>query len=257
MAKYAKLPATIPANRDPDVERKIKRLGVEYFRHDGAAYYPPDGVGAEMIGTCTVLIGGPTREGLIDARTANSIASAVKACVNAKVQATTLWITGDEPACLQRDQILKIALENNVHTLVLVDPYLFFDPTDLIRLLTHCVDVVGAAVPRRVAGGGFRILKGESENRDEDTGLVEVRGMAASFLRLSRPAMEALWGASPEYRIGPRLVRAAFARPVVDGVLYDDGVWACKTLRENGFKIFLDPEIKLRATGEKVFDGNG
>lgn len=152
--------------------------------------------------------------------------------------------------------------------LVFVDNDVCWQAGALLRLVDHPVDVVAGLYPRREDLLGFpvNLLEGITVP-DPETGLLEVEGCAAGFLRITRQAADRMvehyaglvfnvapyadgkercpnneaWDVFGTYRIGRRKLQDDYA--------------FCRRWRDIGGKVWVDHSFPMGHFGLKMFTG--
>ena len=156
-----------------------------------------------------------------------------------------------------RNSLARDFLASRCDDLVFVDADIGFQSRDLIRLLTHDCDVVGGAYPKKSDIDEYPVALFPGEQRARN-GLLEVRGIATGFLRISRKAMQTLWDQSAEYAVrgdNQAPCRTIFERLIVNGARMSGDMAFCHKWREAGGKVYADPECYLEHRGEKSWTG--
>lgn len=171
---------------------------------------------------------------------------------------------------LLRAQIVAHFLADKSATdLVMIDSDIGWEPLGLQKLLSHDVDVVAGAYPKREEPLQFMFRSerdvGGDLVGDAATGLVEVWGMPGGFMRITRRAaekmrdhytseLEAVCSSAP----GGKLVRMfdPYWMNTEDGrmVLSEDYAF-CQRWRDIGGKVYMDASISLAHIGRKVYMG--
>lgn len=145
--------------------------------------------------------------------------------------------------------------------LLFLDADVGLPATGLISLLEHGKDVIGAPVPLKGRNAnGTRIFNiGKSVGEEGPLTINERIGTAA--LLLSRRTVDALVeDAKRDGRVyertgnlrgdeGPAVHFDIFRVGVVDAEYLSEDYWVCRTLRQLGFHIYVDPAITTRHHG--------
>ena len=158
-----------------------------------------------------------------------------------------------------RNSIISAFHERREYThLLFLDADVHLPHQGLHRLLSHRKDVIGAPVPLKGAGpdGGRVFNIGNAVG--EDGPLVITDRVGTAVLLLSRAAVDALIvEAKREQRVyepNPLMQGAGegaiqydvFRVGVVDGEYLSEDFWVCRTLRQLGYAIHVDPTIVIR-----------
>jgi hypothetical protein len=157
-----------------------------------------------------------------------------------------------------RNDLLAIAIESGVDDLIWIDSDVCWNPEWLFKLLSYPVDVVGGTYPKKndVVDWPVKVV-GNKIPIDPDTKLLEVDGLGTGFLRLSKKAMQALWGhENKEYHGVHGKAKWIFEVIVENGEVTGEDIVICHKLQACGFKIYLDPAMCCGHVGLKMYSGN-
>lgn len=210
--------------------------------------------------TRKVILGTPCLDGRPEAWYMNSVLQTVKLCAQQNIEIVPILMSYDAMIQRARNDLLKLALDAQVSDLLFIDDDEEWDPRWALALLGHNVDVVGAAVRKKSDDAELYNVMAPSPFIEEDraTGLWVVDGIGTGFLRLSRKALQALWGgaAALEYEEDGRVNRMVFNVAVVNRRLVSEDNFMCDSLRSAGFKIHVDPRFTITHIGMKKFAGS-
>jgi hypothetical protein len=162
-----------------------------------------------------------------------------------------------------RAVIVQKFLETKATHLVFVDTDVSWEKGALLKLVDHDEDFVGAAYPYRRDPIEYPL----SWDLDTDEvwanrkGLIEVWGLPAGLMCLSRAMLEKMVAAHPELMFLTTNTESKKAcglfEPYRDGEMkYGEDYSFCNRWRDLGGKIYLDPEIKTGHIGYKTFVGH-
>jgi hypothetical protein len=86
---------------------------------------------------------------------------------------------------------------------------------------------------------------------------LEVDGLGAGFLRLTRKALQALWDSNRPYTSNGKAGRW-ICEVIVgdDGEVVGEDIVICHKLVALGYKIYLDPLLTCSHIGQKQYQGN-
>lgn len=162
----------------------------------------------------------------------------------------------------------------NFTHLFYLDADMHLHADDLIRLLAHEKDVIGAPVALKGynAETGQPVYNTGKVLSKEDNGLITVDRVGTAVFMLSRKAVDALvqeaiktndvYFGNPHSRGDAQsdtLMYDCFKVGVVDkdfetaGDYLSEDYYVCNTLRRLGFDVFVDPNVKTRHNGMYVF----
>lgn len=186
---------------------------------------------------------------------------------------------GWETICKKRvgDSILPRARNNTLADflmepatdLICLDDDVSWDSDEVMRLLDAPVDFVAGIYPAKMDEPRYYVrYKQDSEIWADEHGLIEVEGVPAGFMRLTRGAVERLSMAFPHLQYDDDTVVGGRAWALFNYELRHNRFWGedyifCDRWREIGGKIYVDPMLTLHhhgkpdiKTGEKkVFTG--
>lgn len=177
------------------------------------------------------------------------------------------WTVHDEcgNALIADARALIVAqfLASDCDTLVFIDSDVSWEAGALLKLVDYPVDMVAGIYPQRKDPINYCVKwKGTGELwADPATGLLEVDGVPAGFMKLSRKQLEAMveqypdtefyvenapdqkaWALFCDYRIGKHKMGEDYA--------------FCRRWTDMGGKVWIDPEIKMGHIGNKTFVGH-
>lgn len=210
-----------------------------------------------------ILIGTPAYAGMVHLDYLQSVTGYIAA----GIRVTIAGVGNESLITRARNGILSRFHRSPNHThLLFLDGDVHLPAAGLLRLLSHEVDVVGAAVPLK----GFNSLGERMFNVGPSVGewgcMHEVQRIGTAALLLSRRAVNALVeDARQDGRVYPapfqRQVRGGppdldydvFQVGVVGGEYLSEDYWVCQRLRRLGFRVYVDPEIATRHQGITQF----
>ena len=211
-----------------------------------------------------VLIGTPAHDGRVDVHYALSLTRTARMAVERGIELRELFLAYDAIIQNARNDLVKLALENQFDDLIFIDGDQDWEPEWVFKLLEYPVDCVGAAVRKKTdqeerynvkaAMGALSILA------DKSTGLMSSHDMAlgTGFLRLSRRALQVLWDNSEKYTAFQGRSQGAWIfdiRPV-NGELVGEDTHVSDKLRQHGIQTWLAPGMTCGHIGSKRFVGD-
>lgn len=162
-----------------------------------------------------------------------------------------------------RALIVAQFLDSKADTLVFIDSDVSWEAGALLKLLDAPVDMVAGIYPQRKDPINY-CVKWQNKPElmaDPSTGLLEVDGVPAGFMKLSRKQLESMveqypdsefyvesapnqkaWALFADYRIGKHKMGEDYA--------------FCRRWTDMGGKIWINPEIKMGHCGFKTFNGH-
>jgi hypothetical protein len=177
------------------------------------------------------------------------------------------WTVHDEcgNALIADARALIVAqfLASDCDTLVFIDHDVAWEAGALLKLVDAPVDMVAGIYPQRRDPINYCVkwLNKDELWADPETGLLEVAGVPAGFMKLSRKQLEAMveqypdtefyvenapnekaWALFADYRIGKHKMGEDYA--------------FCRRWTDMGGKVWINPEIKMAHIGNKTFQGH-
>jgi glycosyltransferase involved in cell wall biosynthesis len=202
-----------------------------------------------------VLIGTPCHDGKVHCRWANSFGETVRLGKEIGVEVYPLYIPGNAMIHSARNEIIQQFLQSGFDDLVFIDADISWVPKDFFKLLNHSVDVVGAtyAYKKNELQFVLKTLDGKVPKMEEN-GLMLVQGLGMGFFRLTKKAVQQLWGISEPYKRSgsEQEFRRVFDFGIRDGEEVGEDIWMCLKLPE----VWLDPTIILEHSGDRQHFGN-
>jgi len=204
-----------------------------------------------------ILIGTPCYDGKIEVWYAHSLRTTERLGAEKGIEFTPVYMSYDSLVQRARNDLVQLAITGGFDELFFIDADMRWEAEWAIELLGHDVDVVGAAYRKKTDDQELYTIKTKYPVPiDIKTGLWIVEGLGTGFLRLSKKALLALWGASEEYTNEGKSCRWVFDVFPVDGELMGEDMIACEKLRQLGFNIYMDPSFTPIHIGVKQYYGN-
>lgn len=160
-----------------------------------------------------------------------------------------------------RALIVSQFLASNCDTLVFVDSDVSWEKGALLKIIDAKVDMVAGIYPQRRDPINYCVKWINKPDLVAVDGLLEVEGVPAGFMKVSRSQIEKMieqypdsefyveaapnkkcWALFADYRIGKHKMGEDYA--------------FCKRWTEMGGKVWIDPEIKMGHVGNKTFQGH-
>jgi len=162
-----------------------------------------------------------------------------------------------------RALIVAQFLASDCDTLVFIDSDVVWEAGALLKLVDYPVDMVAGIYPQRKDPINYCVkwLDKPELHADPETGLLEVAGVPAGFMKLSRAQLERMveqypdtqfyvatapnetaWALFADYRIGKHKMGEDYA--------------FCRRWTDMGGKVWIDPEITMGHVGYKTFSGH-
>lgn len=169
---------------------------------------------------------------------------------------------------LRAQIVAHFLADKDATDLVMIDSDVGWEANGLSYLLDHDVDCVAGAYPKREDPIKFMFRSamddGKGLSGDAGTGLIEVWGMPAGFIRMRRPMLERMAahytdlnaldnnvpGGTVCRMFDPYWIRT----PTGNRVLAEDYAF-CERWRDIGGKVHMDASISMAHVGTKAYAG--
>lgn len=163
-----------------------------------------------------------------------------------------------------RALIVEQFLASDATDLVFIDSDVSWEAGALVRLVDHPVDFVAGIYPQRrdpIAYCVQWLQEHQDLPFDPKTGLIEVMGVPAGFMRMRRAMLERMieqYTDTAFYcEVAPNQTAHALFDPGRIGKLkFGEDYSFCKRWRDIGGQVWIDPEIRMGHCGYKTFMGS-
>lgn len=161
------------------------------------------------------------------------------------------FLSGCSHPAVGRNQLAQAFMDSNCDRLVFLDSDVTWQIGDILKIAHYPVDFVGGCYRFKKPGEEYPIhwlpdpdLKGLHSN---SLGLIEVAALPGGFMSLSRNVFHQIRAAHPEraFNFQGHEMFGYFAMPLIDGQPSGEDGFFCKTWRDLGGEIFLDPMLEL------------
>ena len=205
------------------------------------------------------MIAAPSYDGTITVWHASALSETCKLGLTKEINVYCIYMSYDSLVQRARNDIVQLALDQEVDDLVFIDCDVDWTPEDFFKLLEYDVDVVGGIYPKKGDEEDYPVKALNQNLKFEENGLIEVEGIATGFLRLTRKALQTVSDDSIEYTEShkPKPIKMVFDITVDEkGELISEDIVFCRKWRKLGGKVWLDPSIKLSHVGTKRWNGD-
>lgn len=160
----------------------------------------------------------------------------------------------------ERNDLVKAFLQTDCTHMMMIDSDIAWNPTDIKKLVDYDEDFVAALYPARGPDKCF-LFRGlySDENKRMDVsekGLLPMEYIPAGFMLVKRHVLEKMIAHFPDLHYIPKDASLAhteghmlFATEIWNGEFWGEDYVFCRRAREAGFKIFIDPMIRLEHAG--------
>lgn len=172
--------------------------------------------------------------------------------------------TGNSMISHGRDLLCAKFLGDETATdLLFIDTDVTWEQGALVRLMEHPVELVAGIYPKRSDPLGFhaRYLDNPEIWADPETGLIEVKGVPAGFLRITRTCLEKMVAGYPQQRFADYNAPTGYGHALFENIHEGDDFFGedysfCERFRRIGGRCWVDPEISMGHIGQKTFKGS-
>lgn len=159
----------------------------------------------------------------------------------------------------ERNDMIKSFIASDCTHMLMIDSDIAWNPADIQKLINMEEDFVAALYPARGPDKCFlfRGIYGENKRMDVSSkGLLEMEYIPAGFMLLKRCVFETMQSHFPELHYIPKDESlkhtegyCLFNTEVWDGEFWGEDYVFCRRARQAGFRIWIDPTIKLDHAG--------
>jgi len=211
-----------------------------------------------------VYISIPCYSGRVDLGTMSCLFDEVFALNGAGIKVTLADERGNSMIAHSRSMICAKFMASEATDLFFLDDDVTWERGSMLKLLNYPVDVVAGIYPQRADPLAFHTRfmdKPELRADEEHPTLLEVEGVPAGFMRITRKCIEQMSLKFPEKRFADRHAPKGYAWALFDNIHEGDLYFGedysfCRRWRQIGGKVFVDPEIDMGHVGPKHFAGN-
>lgn len=211
-----------------------------------------------------VWIAIPAYTGQIHLGTMRSIIADMLALADRGDKVTIFDESGNAMIADCRGLIVAKFLESDATDLVFVDSDVTWEAGALLKLVDYPVEFVAGIYPQRKDPINYCVqwIANRSELwADPETGLLEVMGVPAGFMRCSRAMLEKMVAHYSDTAfhcdVAPNQTAHALFDPVRIGrVKFGEDYSFCKRWRDIGGQVWVDPQIRMGHVGYKTFVGS-
>lgn len=187
-----------------------------------------------------------------------------RSCLGLKEELTRVglnhdWLIGWNESLVHRARMAmaKAFLDSGHSHLMWLDADIEFEPQHVASLWNLETDIaVGCyAMKKRDAQWYAAWVNGELvKNLDQFEGPVEVDYAGTGFMLIRREVIEKLASEADTYE-GPNgeQTPAIYMTPIHNGVLESEDYHFCRIAREAGFKVMMDPSVRLKHWGQYAY----
>lgn len=165
------------------------------------------------------------------------------------------WLTVRNESLVHRGRMEMTAsfLETDHTHMMWLDADIEFTTDDVGKLWNMDADIAVGVYPMKKPDACWYAawVNGELvKDLDRFDGPVEVDYAGTGFMLIKREVIQELVKSAPTFEgKDGRTVPALYMTPIVDGCLLSEDYFFCQTAREAGFKVMMDPSVRLTHWG--------
>lgn len=205
-----------------------------------------------------VLIGTPSYDGSVNVWFANSLLETIKMSSEKEIFIHAIYTSYDSLIQRARNSLFRIAIDQKYDDLFFIDSDVEWKAEDFFKILQRPEPIVGAALIKKKEDGldyGIKLLD-KNLNWSQDRKLIEVDGVGTGFLKISSFAFNKIWDISEPYISEDREERMICDLIIKNGDLISEDYVLCEKWKNLGYKVWIDPTIKLNHIGYKKYLGD-
>lgn len=184
-------------------------------------------------------------------------------CLNLKEELTKLgveheWLLGSNESLIHRGRMEMTAtfLKTKFTHMMWLDSDIEFTPEDVAALWNIDADIaVGVYAMKKRDAQWFAAWKDGKLIKDlnQFPGPIEVDYAGTGFMLIRREVVESLAKDVPTFEGANGPAPALYQTPIHNGILESEDYFFCRLARENGFKIIMDPRVRLKHWGQYAY----
>jgi hypothetical protein len=214
-----------------------------------------------------VMVALPVYTGTIHTSTMRAIIQDMLAITDAGHKFSMMDDCGNAMIADCRAKMVADFLASDCTDLLFVDWDVAWETGALLSMLNQPVDFVAAIYPQRKDPIQYCVRYIEDRKElwaDPETGLLEVDGVPAGCMRLTRSMLEKMVAAYPETEFWCQGVKddkawdlfGAYRDKANPSIKFGEDYSFCRRWRDIGGQVWIDPRIRMGHTGFKTFTGS-
>ena len=206
----------------------------------------------------TVLIGTPTLDGKLDAWYVNSLSDTIKLGMLNNIFIKPIFLAYESILPMSRNELFKIAYDNNFDCLVQIDADVSWEPQALIEIILAKEPVVALPYPLKSEdGGNYNVNLGDPRLLTvNEAGYVKVVTTGAGIIKIDRPVIEALWNSNVFVQFRDKQLKNICEYVATYSSFVGEDITLCNKIRELGFDIWVNTKTNCLHIGNKIYPGN-
>lgn len=203
-----------------------------------------------------VLIGTPSHTWNLHSLYVDSLIKTLDLCRKIGIDCHHCFLCGESLVQLARNDLFKLAYDNQVDFLFFIDDDMYWNPEDFVKLLNSGHPIIAAVGRKKVEEEIYAVNVGFNQEFRGNETIITVKGVGAAFMCLSKEAVAKLYEAAPFYQ-GPKGIgKMVFDIGIIDGELYSEDHYLCAKWNQMGGEVKVDATVSLGHVGEKQYVGS-
>jgi hypothetical protein len=191
--------------------------------------------------------------------TAKSVVDTVTLFHSTKIPLTIIWQAGNSIIEAARSRATREFLKTDFTRLFWVDSDIAWEAADFLKLALYSteMDVVCGAYCNKKDDGSFA-LSGFASNVSNERQCLEITGIGLGFACVNRKIMEELAAKAPRLKFPDvdEPVAHIFRCDSLGGEFRGEDMAFFSDVRALGYKVWLDPHVKLQHIGHKAYSAS-
>ena len=203
------------------------------------------------------LIATPALDGRVDAHYAGMVNQVSKLGVVNNIDITICMLSYESILPMARNQLLTMAIEENVDCMIFIDSDVACDPNTLLNIIKNPKDVIAVPTVKKVEEEQYDFwFEDEKQFETIENNLQAVNSVSTSCLKLSKKSLQALAKNSVDtYFRGNKLKNICQYDFEGESFIGED-IFLCEKLRDLGFEIWIDFSNTCIHIGPKIYKGD-
>ena len=149
----------------------------------------------------------------------------------------------------------KVFLETDFSHMMWIDADIDFTPDDVIKLWNMDADIAVGVYRMKTEESMFAAWVGGEliDDLDQFQEPIEVDYAGTGFMLIKRECLEVLAKKVPHYENEVEEIPALYQTPIRHGTLLSEDYFFCELARDNGYRVMMDPSVRLGHWGLKRY----
>jgi hypothetical protein len=190
-----------------------------------------------------VILATVARESKLDVFYVHSLSDTIKSAMNAGIIVMPVFIGNDRSIPMAKNDLLKIAFEQDVDSIVFVDHDLAWDANEMVRLMTADAPVAVLPVISKKPNSVIYDIDFDKSNPQFDKqGLLKVTYASTACMKLDKTVIQALMNSNVSITDeNNNDVKVVFEHQTQYGRFFNESMVLCNKLKDLGIDIWAIP----------------